>query len=37
MSEKNGIKDSINDNFAGIKIDSYDSLPTEKILNFLML
>ena len=33
-SEKSGIKDSINYNFARIRIDSYDSLPIEKILTF---
>ena len=29
MSKKSGITDSINHNFAIIKIDSYDSLTTE--------
>ena len=29
-SEKSGIADSINHNFARIRIDSYDSLPIEK-------
>ena len=33
-SEKSGITDSINHNFARIRIDSYNSLPTEKILTF---
>ena len=32
--EKSGITDSINHNFSRIRIDSYDSLPTEKVLNF---
>ena len=31
---KSGITESINHNFAIIRIDSYDSLPTEKILTF---
>ena len=30
ISEKSGITVSINYNFARIKIDSYNSLPTEK-------
>ena len=30
--EKSGIKDSINHNFARIRIDSYNSLPMEKLL-----
>ena len=34
MSEKSGITDSVNNNFARIRIDSYDSLPTEKALTF---
>ena len=34
ISEKSGITDSINLNFARIRIDSYDSLPIEKILSF---
>ena len=34
ISEKSGIKDSINTNFARIRIDSYNSLPIEKILTF---
>ena len=34
ISEKGGITDSINHNFARIKTDSYDSLPIEKILTF---
>ena len=32
--EKGGIADRINHNFAKIRIDSYDSLPSEKILTF---
>ena len=34
ISEKSGITDSINHNFGRIRIDSYDSLPIEKILTF---
>ena len=34
ISEKSGITDSINHNLGRIRIDSYDSLPTEKILTF---
>ena len=34
ISEKSGITDSINHNFARIRFDSYDSLPIEKILTF---
>ena len=34
ISEKNGIIDSINHNFGRIRIDSYESLPIEKILTF---
>ena len=34
ISKKNVITDSINHNFAIIRIDSYDSLPIEKILTF---
>ena len=34
ISEKNSITDSINHNFGKIKIDSYNSLPIEKILTF---
>ena len=34
ISEKNGITDSINQNFARIRIDSYNSLPIEKVLSF---
>ena len=34
VREINGITDSINHNFARIKIDSYNSLPIEKILTF---
>ena len=32
--EKSGITDSINHNFSRIRIDSYDSLPIEKVLTF---
>ena len=31
-SKKSGIKDSINQNFERIRIDSYNSLPIDKIL-----
>ena len=34
ISKKSGITDSINHNFARIRIDSYDSLAIEKILTF---
>ena len=34
ISEKNGITDSFNHNFARIRIYSYNSLPIEKILTF---
>ena len=34
ISEESRTTDSINHNFARIRIDSYDSLPTEKILTF---
>ena len=34
ISEKRGITDSINHNFARIRIDSYNPLPIEKILVF---
>ena len=34
ISEKTGITDSSNNNFARIKIDLYDSLPIEKMLTF---
>ena len=34
ISEISGITDSINHNFAGFRIDSYNSLPIEKILTF---
>ena len=34
ISEKGGITDSITYNFAKIRIDSYNSLPIEKILTF---
>ena len=34
LSEKSGITDSVNHNFGKIRIDSYNSLPIEKILTF---
>ena len=34
-SEKRGIAESINHNFARITIDSYNSLPIEKIFDFI--
>ena len=34
ISEKSGITDSIDHTVARIRIDSYNSLPTEKILTF---
>ena len=34
ISEISAITDSINHNFAGFRIDSYNSLPIEKILTF---
>ena len=34
LNEKSGITDSITHNFGAIKIDSYNSLPIEKILTF---
>ena len=34
ISEKSGITNSINHNFARIRIDSYNSLPKEKALTF---
>ena len=34
ISEKNGVTYSINHNFGRIRIDSYNSLPIEKILTF---
>ena len=34
ISEKNGIADSINQNFGEIRIDSYNSFSIEKILAF---
>ena len=34
---KGGISDSISHNFAKIRIDSYDSLPIEKISTFIIL
>ena len=34
ICEKSGITNSINHNFETIRIDSYNSLPTEKILTF---
>ena len=34
ISKKSGITNRINHNFGKIRIDSYNSLPTEKILTF---
>ena len=34
ISEKSGITDSINHNFGKIRIDSYNSLPIEKVFTF---
>ena len=34
ISEKNGFTDNVDRNFASIRIDSYNSLPTEKLLPF---
>ena len=34
ISEKKGITDSVDHNFARIRIDSYDSLPFKKVLSF---
>ena len=34
ISEKSGITDSMNHNFARIRIDSYNYTPIEKILTF---
>ena len=34
ISKKSGITESINHNFARIRIDSYNNLPIEKILTF---
>ena len=34
ISEKSGVTYSINHNFGRIRIDSYNSLPIEKILTF---
>ena len=34
INEKSGITDSTNQNFRNTKIDSYNSLPIEKILTF---
>ena len=34
MSEKSGMKESINHNFARIRIDSYNYLHMEKVLTF---
>ena len=34
MREKSGITDSVSHNFGIIRIDSYNSLPKEKILTF---
>ena len=36
LSEKSGITDVISHNFARIRIDSYNSLPIEKILTSIM-
>ena len=35
ISEESGITDSINHNFARIRIDLYNSLPIEKNIDFL--
>ena len=37
ISKENSIADSINHNFARIRIDSYNSLPIAKILTFIIL
>ena len=37
ISERSGITNSINHNFARIRIDSYNSLLIDKILTFIML
>ena len=37
ISEKSGITYSINHNFSRIRIDSYNSLPIEKALTFIVL
>ena len=34
ISERRGITDSVNHSFGKIRIDSYNSLPIEKILTF---
>ena len=34
ISDKSGITNSVNHNFARIRIELYNSLPTEKILTF---
>ena len=36
VSKKSGITDSINNNFARIRIDSYNSLPIEKVLTLML-
>ena len=37
ISKKSGITDSINHNFGRIRIESYDSLPIQKILTFFIM
>ena len=37
ISEKSSITDIINHNFGKIRIDSYNSLPIEKILTFIVI
>ena len=37
INEKSGIMNSINHSFGKIRIDSYNSMPIEKILTFIML
>ena len=37
ITEKSGIKNSINHNFGKIRIDSHNSLPIEKYWLFIML
>ena len=34
MTERSGIADSVNHNFEGIRIDSFNSLPIEKYIDF---
>ena len=34
VSEKTGLTDNINDNYARIRIDSFNSLPRDKTLTF---